>query len=463
MFAALSFAPLYLLGVGILSAYPALRARSTSEEDDGHQAQAALVSGVLAIGILVDYVLVLGFESLQASLAVGCVLAVLGLLLGLRRFLKRRRHRPFPFSRTWFWGLPLAYIVALYGVLILTRPLAHWDARSIWFFHAKIIYFQGALSEQSGWSELLDAHADYPKLLPTLAAQVATVAGYWNEFLPKAALLVLLVPAAAGYFAFFKRPISWIFLISMAFFSTYTELWNGYADGYFALYAGLAILALGRWSESRRPHDLLLGFAALGIVSCLKNEGSLFLVCTAVAFCALLLLGRMEGRDRFPAPVDRFSLAYLAVVALAGPGAWLVKKSAWGLHGDLGLSVRYLAEAWGRMTDGESFGLVVKNLFQAHELSHALIPLAMGIIAARIFRVRIPLAVWLPLSAAALYLLGITVVYLGTPYELGWHLETSAGRTVLPLIVTLSAATFLVMDAMESGRADDLQPTGGRP
>jgi hypothetical protein len=463
LFAVLSFAPLYLLGIGILSAHPALRARSRSEESDGHRSQAALLSGVLAIGILVNYVLVLGFESLRAALAVGCVLALLGLLLGLRTFLKRRGQQPFPFSRSWVWSLPLAYIVALYGVLILTRPLTHWDARSIWFFHAKIIYFQGALTEQSGWSELLDAHADYPKLLQTLAAQVACVCGYWNEFLPKAALLVLLVPAAAGYFAFFKRPISWVFLISMAFFSTYTEIWNGYADSYFALYAGLAILALGRWFDSRRPHDLLLGLAALGIVSCLKNEGSLFLVCTAVAFAAVGLLGWMKRKDRPPGSIDWLSLTYLMVVMLAGLTIWLVKKKAWGLHGDLNLSGRYLAEAWGRLTDGESFSLIVKNLFQTQELTYALIPLAMGIIAARVFRIRIPKTAWLPFSTATLYLFGIVLVYLGTPYELSWHLITSSGRTVLPIFVTLSVATFLVMDAMEDARADDLQVTGEGP
>ena len=463
MFAALSLAPIYLLGVGILSAQPALRAGSKPQGENGHRRQAALVSGVLATGILVNYLLVLGFESLRTALAVGCVLAVLGLVLGLRTYLTRRGRQPLPCSRTWLWSLPLVYVVALYGVLILTRPLADWDARSIWFFHAKIIYFQGALSEQSGWRNLLDAHADYPKLLQTLAAQVAYVSGYWNEYLPKAALLVLLVPAAAGYFAFFERPISWVFLISMTFFPIYSEIWNGYADGYFALYAGLAILALGRWSESRRPHDLLLGFAALGIVSCLKNEGSFFLVCTAAALCAVGLLERTKREDRSPALIDWPALTYLVVVTLAGPSVWLAKKKAWGLHGDLELSGRYLADAWGRMTDGESFGLVVRNLFETQGLSHVLIPLAMGIVAARFLRVRIPFATWLPVCAATLYLLGIAVVYLGTPYELLWHLRTSADRTVLPILVAFSVAAFLVLDAIEDGRADDLQVTGGRP
>lgn len=453
MSAVLSLTPLYLLGMGILLAHPALRARSRPEESDGHRSQAALLSGLLVVGMLVNYVLVLGFESLRVALAVGCLLGVLGLLLGLRTFLKKRGERPFPFSRSWVWSLPLAYIVALYGVLILTHPLTHWDARSIWFFHAKIIYYQGALTETSGWSQLLEVHPDYPKLLQTLAAQVAYISGYWNEFLPKAALLVLLIPAAVGYFAFFKRPFSWVFLIAMAFFPTYTEIWNGYADSYLALYAGLAILALGRWFDSRRPHDLLLGLAGLGAVSCLKNEGSLFLVCTAAGFTTLGLWERMKRKARPLGSIDWLSLTYLVVVTLAGHTLWLVKKKAWGLHADLDFSGRHFAEAWGRLTDGESFGLIMKNLFQNQELTYALIPLAMGVIAARILRVRIPLAVWLPFSTATLYFFGIVFVYLGTPYDLSWHLNTSAGRTVLPIFVTLSVATFLVLDAIEDTRA----------
>jgi hypothetical protein len=453
LFAALSLAPFYLLGLGILLARPALRARPPSVEGDGHRGQAALLSGLLGIGMLANYVLVLSFESLRTALAVGCLLGVLGLLLGVRTLLGRRGKQPFSLSRSWLWSLPLAYVVVLYGVLILTHPLTHWDARSIWFFHAKVIYYEGALTETSGWNELLDAHADYPKLLQTLAAQVATVCGYWNEYLPKMALLVLLIPAAAGYFAFFQRPLSWIFLISMAFFPTYSELWNGYADGYFALYAGLAVLALGRWFEARRPHDLLLGFAGLGIASCLKNEGSLFLVCTAMGFAAPGLWRWTNRKERPFGSIDWLSLAYLAVVALAGPVIWLMKKKAWGLQSDLDLSGRYLADAWGRFRDGESFGLVVENLFQNQELTYALIPLAMGIIAARVLRVPVPAAVWFPFATATLYLLGIVLVYLGTPYDLSWHLNTSAGRTVLPIFVTFSVATFLVLDAIEDTRA----------
>jgi hypothetical protein len=77
----------------------------------------------------------------------------------------------------------------------------------------------------------------------------------------------------------------------------------------------------------------------------------------------------------------------------------------------------------------------------------------MGIAAARVFRIRVPPSTWLPFSAATLYLFGIVLVYLGTPYELSWHLATSSGRTVLPIFVTFSIATFLVMDAIEDAPA----------
>ena len=96
MFAVLSLAPLYLLGMGILFAHPVLRARSRPEENDAHRSQAALLSGLLATGMLVNYVLVLALGSLRVALTVGCALGVLGLLLGGRTFLKTRGNQSFP-------------------------------------------------------------------------------------------------------------------------------------------------------------------------------------------------------------------------------------------------------------------------------------------------------------------------------------------------------------------------------
>jgi len=42
------------------------------------------------------------------------------------------------------------------------------------------------------------SHPDYPLLVPILAAQAANLAGFWNEQLPKSALVLLLVPPLAS-------------------------------------------------------------------------------------------------------------------------------------------------------------------------------------------------------------------------------------------------------------------------
>jgi len=452
--AAISLAPLYLFGIGLVAAAPLLEALATAPGAREPAQRWANIAGLFAIGILTNYLLVLLLGSLPVALAVGSILAVVGLALGVRTRIRSRaaERSPGNTSESWLWvfALLVATIVFLYAVLILTLPLTHWDARSIWFFQAKIIYFAGALTSDSPWSTLEFAHGDYPKLLPTLAAQVAAVAGFWNETLPKSALLALLVPAALGAISFANRPVSAAFLIAMLFFPTYSVLWNGYADGYLALYSVLCVLALGRWIEQRNPGDLLLGLAALGIAASLKNEGLYFLLCAAVgsAIAATTARGN-SGAHTDSRPSGLPAVAWIAAVSLAGPLTWGITKRAWGLTNDLGLSDETIAIIWGRLSEPDALTSILNALFQTFELVGAIVPLALALVAATLFRVRIPTAFWLAFTTAALYLAGIIGVYLATPYELAWHLETSAGRTVLPIFAIFSGATFLLLDVIE--------------
>lgn len=453
MLAALSLAVLYALGLGLLAAGPALRALSSASAAKTPSQLCAGVAGVLALGLLADQLLVLTLHSLPVALSVGTVGAVLGLALGLRTALRSARESAAAVdseaSFVPLFALPVALVVAAYAVLILTQPLKHWDARSIWFFQAKIVYFAGGLYADSPWGALDFAHADYPKLLPLLAAQVAGFAGYWNETLPKAALLALLVPAAIGYTAFLERPASALFLIAMVFFPTYTELWNGYADGPLALYAGLAALGLGRWLDRRRPADGLLGIAALGIAASLKNEGALLGVALALGVVAAAATTRGRRVDTESRIRNRGPVVWLVALSLAGPVVWTVTKLAWGLSSDVAPSSTTVAAAWARLSESGALPSVLRSLFVTHELIGALVPLLLALIASVVLRVRTPVAFRLSLVTASLYLAGIVLVYLGTPHDLAWHLETSAGRTVLPIFVLFAAATYALLDAIE--------------
>jgi len=461
--AALELAPLYLLGIGLAAAAPMLEALASAPAGRRPEQRWATVAGLFAIGILADQLLVLWLRSLSVALAVGSVLAVAGFYLGVRARIRSKATRSSADTATvwiWIFTLCVATIVFLYAVLILTLPLTHWDARSIWFFQAKIIYFAGALTGDSPWSTLEFAHGDYPKLIPTLAAQLADVAGFWNETLPKSALLVLLVPAAIGVVAFTRRPLSGAFLIATLFFPTYGVLWNGYADGYLALYAALCVLALGRWIDRRRPGDLLLGLASLGIAASLKHEGSFFLVCAAVGTATAAAVARANPSTCADSrPAGPWSAAWIAAVSLAGPLTWEITRRAWGLTNDLGLSGRAIVTASSRFSEPGALASIVKALFQGAELAGAIVPLGLALVAAACLRVRIPTGFWLSATAATLYLVGIIGVYLGTPHELAWHLATSADRTALPIFAIFSAAAFQLLDSLE--KSPGAAPIGG--
>src|SRR5262245_48515143 len=115
----------------------------------------------------------------------------------------------------------IVLLFVAYYFRILSEPLSVWDARSIWFFHAKMIWVHGGLSQHGGWNHasLAFSHPDYPKLVPALAAELAWLQGHWNEFGPKASLLVMLVPLLFWIFSFQAARASFVLLVLLFFFS----------------------------------------------------------------------------------------------------------------------------------------------------------------------------------------------------------------------------------------------------
>ena len=121
-----------------------------------------------------------------------------------------------PLGLHWF---SLSFNCLLPQNLFRTAPRLGRPVR--WFFHAKMIWTQGALNEYAGWTDpsLQWSHPEYPKLIPALAAQVAFLKKYWNEVIPKASLFIILVPALFWVFSFFKKNLNFLLLVLLLFFS----------------------------------------------------------------------------------------------------------------------------------------------------------------------------------------------------------------------------------------------------
>ena len=412
------------------------------------------VALTISVGILINYCLTLTGQTLTRVFMAGMILALLGVLRLSTDFRIRSANRISEYKPALFSVCCIIYILAVYYLAIFSEPLLHWDARSIWFFHAKMIWTEGALRQHAGWTHpsLAFSHPDYPKLVPAIAAQLAHVKGYWNEFLPKGSLLVILVPLILWVFSFRQKRVSFIFLVLMFFFSLNAWLSNGYMDGYLAMYCGVALLSVGRYLSERRDTDLHSGMCALGIAASIKNEGLLFGVCLMTA---LLFIS-----PAYP----EFSLAQLAkrirtdslfakvlILSIAPTFMWTIYKEAWGLQNDVaGDPLAGLSRLANRLSDGFSAQYVLNYLTVRASAIWVVIGLLAVIL---IFSVRQRLTLHrgalVAAIASVLYVCGLYVAYLSTPLDLNFHLGTSAIRTMATATMALFVSIFFLLSGLE--------------
>ena len=442
MFAAVEFG-MTLVGWGLgLACAGALAVRLLAGPLDFSR-MSALASTALGAGILIDYTLVLLAGSLATSAWLLAGVAVAGAAYLAREAWGRRIPRPGGQGLAFTLGLAALFLLLANQVLI--DPLWAWDARSIWFFHAKLIYYAGGLFRDDAWQ--LSAHAfshvDYPKLVPVLVARAAQCAGLWNEHAPKAGLLPLLAVALLGLGAAPRRPIGFFFLLLSALAAVHGLLWIGYVDGYLALFAATALLFLARWLARGASGDLAAGLVQLGIVASLKNEGLVLAACILAPAAGAWAWRRKHGAAE---PVGR--AAAVAALGLAAVSGWLFRRALWQLEGDL-QPASLIGRAAERLENGEATLRVAGALLLDPRLTHAAIVLAAVLVALVLLRLRVPRVAALPLVAALAYTAVLFGVYLGTPYDLDWHLVTSAPRTALPLVTAVIASTFLLIDALE--------------
>jgi hypothetical protein len=443
----------YLLGLGLflMPLFPALFEdipRLTRQE------KAGLLALLLVFGVLTDYLLVLVMANIKAALVVGSLLSLAGLVHGLFRLRGKLLQL---FNLGWIPWMLVLYLILVYAVPIVLDPVSAWDARSIWFFHGKMIYYNQALSWATGLDKVPErfSHVDYPKLLPVLAGQFAAVAGYWNESLPKGSLLALLVPALLGIFSFFRGvQISFFYLIALFLFGPGEFLWNGYMDGYLALYAGLSLLFWGRWLSGGKIGDLVAGTLLLGGVINLKNEGILFVLALVIALVAMRLLGRDSVKFAFP-------WRFWTIAAVPGGCflLWSLKKAAWGLENNLRLGSGSLPLIHEHVGQG-AIRLIGKWLMVDGLVGKAAIIFLAALTIARCLRVRLPVSVWFAATTALIYFAGIFCVYLATPADLNWHLSSSASRTMMTVLTALFAATFFTLQELET--ASDIKESASR-
>ncbi len=446
MFIVLSLFLLYLFLVG--SALISL-----TRVKGGPVEQAALMLGS---GVLVNFCLVLTGLDFSRLFAAGLIVALFGayrLWNDRGAWYEQWRCQSARSSFTILCALAFATIYGLYYFEVLSSPIEQWDARSMWFFHAKMIWADGALRQHGGWNHpsVAFSNPDYPKLIPSIAAQLAYLKGYWNEFLPKGSLFVMLAPVMLWIFTFRKAGVSFLLLTLSFFLSLGYWFWNAYMDWYLAMYSGVALLSFGRYFSKGRATDLYSGACALGIAASIKYEGQLFVLSWAVAVLVLGFFYREVSVWQLMRRVRTdYTFLVMLLLAITPTLIWALDKRAWGLGSDLArnpsTSVALIAT---RIADSSTAIYVLQRMTMNRTAMLIVLELVVLVGMFSICRgITLNRGAVVAVTTALLYTSGLYVIYMSTR-NLDWHIGTSVYRTMMVPCVSLVVSMFLLLSDLE--------------
>jgi hypothetical protein len=330
----------------------------------------------------------------------------------------------------------------------LTHPHGSWDAVSIWNLHARFLSAGGDRwidffrHGACGW------HGDYPLLLPATVARLASVAGALR---PSAGVLVgfwfalatvLLCAATVGCVRGTNQALlAAIALLGTSFFVQQSS--NQYADVPLAwcMLAAVSALVLHDETGGSAAGWLVLAGAATGLAAWTKNEGMSFVL----VIVALRTIAAVRRRDALRGAL-LFAAGLLPILLVVA-----YFKLALAPANDL-VTGQGLRATSARLLDAGRYVQISAALIAAlpRMLKGLLFVLPayfalMGTTDARRGRSGARLA----LTVYALMLVSYFAVYVVTPYDLAWHLETSARRLLLQLWPGALVGFFLLVAAPE--------------
>lgn len=350
------------------------------------------------------------------------------------------------------WGLIVAngagfcILTLTFITLIETRPIGSFDAWSIWNRAARFIYrdpenWRATLSPDLDWL----SHADYPLLVPLNVARAWEAIGTETLRVPMMQGALFLLAGLGAMFAAvaLTRTIGQAGLAALVLMGTPVFVFTGsvmIADipvMFFIFSSGL-LMFLSRLQEE----PILLGLSGFmaGLAAWTKNEGLLF---AAVGLLALTV----ADRENMP----RSWMAYLAGLAIPMAVVLFFKSIA--------PESEFIADGEGgalaKIADPARYGIILKAL-GSRTLGFGDWPFSilMGL-AAYALVMRPHLSSWSNPAARTLgalillQFLGYCAIYVLSPYDLEWHVDTSLDRLILQLFPCGIFLFFQIVPAPE--------------
>jgi hypothetical protein len=341
------------------------------------------------------------------------------------------------------YGVALAVFVAAVATAAVAfyahstaLPHGNWDAWAIWNLKARFIE-RGAAD--GAWIDLFNrdiawSHPDYPLLLPWLIARGWTYAGRETVAVPiayaalfSAGTVAVLVVSIARLRHTGAGLLAGAFLAAAPAFVTYGPVQC--ADVPLAFFLVTTVTLIAEAERAQRPSGWLLAGLAAGLGAWTKNEGAGFWIVSVMVFVGWVLLRSPRGRGRGP----------LLMVAASAPLvlALAVFKSFVGVENDV-VNVRTLPMLFTNIIDAERVTTVLSavgmELWNGGAEWVGVLPiLGLYVLVRGGYRSR-EAVVGRSAAVITIMLAAYTAVYVQTPLDLRWHLQTSVDRLLLQLL-----------------------------
>ena len=324
---------------------------------------------------------------------------------------------------------PFLKIFFLFIIFIsLGTPTFEWDARSIWLFHAKRIFYDKSIFSV-GDNYAAFSHNEYSSLAPAFASSLAVLVGHWNEVFPKLSFTLMFLPPLILSYSFLKDTRYLIYL-SIVFFTIGKFLFNGWADGLVAIYFGssaflmyLLIIADTNFYKNRLLY-YLLAFCFFVTLTLIKNEGiALLFILFATTFFIKLYKGEL-GKNI--SKLVFLSISFLPIIL------WKLFCNSKGI-GDYYINTNILLNLLPRLDDLNNYKLISYFLFLNEKFLIALIFFLVA------FWIKPNKELFSFVSIVVImYIFILFFIYLSTPYDFYWQLDSSAARVIKTLSFSLA-------------------------
>lgn len=361
-------------------------------------------------------------------------------------------NKKFALSRKFQWLLSASFFCALTMALIvfLVRssilPHGGWDAWQHWNLLAKFMSRGG-----DRWTEmfsclLAEHHPDYPLLIPATIARCWKYAGFETQTVP-IMIAMLFTFATIGLIysslAILRNSVQGLFAGLLLLGTTNFIIVGSkqYADvpiGFYFLATIVLFCFQDRWTEN--PYLSLLAGITTGFSCWTKNEGFLFLISIIMAHSSAVFIS--NRRKSFIKQRIYFVTGLAPILAMV-----IFFKLKLAPPNDI-MSFQGELQTLARITDYSRYMHIAKALVMSTINTMPLLIimiyylLRLGTKINKSDKVSITTA----LITLATMIIGYSIVYLITPFELQWHLDTSLYRLLLQLWPSIIFVYCLVIN-----------------